>query len=70
MSRLYFYPFISQLFLCAHFSLNCIQKKRKMRTSLSSFVTKQPMKIYRSSTIEEYNRYRTLSITNMRDIGW
>jgi len=46
-----------------------------MRSSKSIFITKQPMKIYRSVTIEdassnEDNRYRALSITNIRNKEW
>ncbi len=46
-----------------------------MRSSKSILIKKQPMKIYRSITTEdassnEDNRYRALSITNIRNIEW
>jgi hypothetical protein len=47
-----------------------------MLSSKSILVAKQPMKIYRSVTVQdasfnnENNRYRALSITNIRNIGW
>lgn len=63
---------ISQLYF-----LHTLKEKRgKMLSSKSILVAKQPMKIYRSVTVQddsfnnENNRYRALSTTNIRNIEW